>query len=187
MALALKIHNREIAMYGGLFPQLQKLKNEAGLSADQVPLDVPNSYYVNVDENDGTGTGTVIVMEELKGPGFVMVEKVNGCDFEHAKLSLTSLAHYHALTIAFLRKHVTREGETVVYPSVVDFLNQPSPNEMMPIELIKGPFENSVKLMNLVGRHDVSNLNNNNFSDFETDLTALFYRTLLFSNNFLKN
>ena len=181
MAMTMKVHDREIAMYGGLFPQLQKLKNEAGLSADQVPLDVPNSYYVNVDESDGKGT--VIVMEELKGPGFVMVDKVNGCDFEHAKLSLTSLAHFHALTIAFLRKHITREGEKIVHPPEADFLNHPAPREMVSIEMIRPPLDMAVKLMRHVGREDVSHPNNIS-TIFKTYLGAFLFRMLLSLSNF---
>ncbi len=150
----MKVHDREIGMYGFLFQNLQKVREEAGLSANDIPLDVPESYYVHVGEVDDTET--VIAIEELKGQGYVMADKMTGLDPHHVKLALSSLAHYHALSIAFLRKHVAADGETWALPSGLQFLNEPSPYEQTPPEMMESFMKNSVDLMRLLGREDVT-------------------------------
>lgn len=148
-----KMHNREIGMYGGLFPALLKLRDEAGLSAEDIPLDVPESYYVHLDEAE---TGTAMVIEELTMRGFTMLDKFIGPDVEHVKVALTTLANYHALTNAFLRKYATPDGETVTYPPSVEFLRQPSPLELYTVDMVKPTFDGAIELMRLMDSEEVT-------------------------------
>ena len=74
-----------------------------------MPLDVPEGFYAHIDDTDDTKT--VVVIEELKHQGYTMIDKHAGADAHHVKLALTSLANYHALTIALLRKHLAPDGK----------------------------------------------------------------------------
>ena len=154
MATAMNVHDREIDIYRNFFQELRKLREETGYSASEIPLDVPEAYYVNMDEVDDNGT--VVVIEELKSQGFTMVDKVNGSDIDHVKLALTSLAHYHAHTIAFLRKHLSSDGQSVVFPPGFEYLGQPSAYEMFPAEMITPYLDGCIGTMKLLKREDVS-------------------------------
>ncbi len=149
MATSMTLHDREIEMYGSFFQVLEKLREESGLTAKDVPLDVPEGFYAHIDDTDDTKT--VVVIEELKHQGYTMIDKHAGADAHHVKLALTSLANYHALTIALLRKHLAPDGKTVLYPPGAEFMAQPSGFESNTIEMME-PFIKQIE--NLLERLD---------------------------------
>jgi len=147
-----EIYNRETAMYSHFFDILKNIREDSGCTSAEIPLNVPEAYYTYLGGKDTPGV--VISMEELKYQGYGMVDKHTGSDVAHAKLVLTSLAHYHALTIKFVRQHTTSDGQGVAYPVGAEFLNEPSAFEKVPGSWA-GPWNKVNKdLMMLCDRED---------------------------------
>jgi hypothetical protein len=94
------IHQREINIYRHFFDYLREIR-----ANHLIPLDVPDVYYANYEEPaDKDGSETCNLLEDLKAERYCMVDKMKGMDYEHCKMALTSLAHYHALTMSAVRK-----------------------------------------------------------------------------------
>ena len=111
-AQAMKLHNREIAVYQHFHPKLREIRKKAGLKDDEVPLNVPEIYFTKLDEEGTSGENTtVLVMQELKSLGFTMLNKEVGCSEEEARQVLSSLANYHALTMALIAEYRSAEDE----------------------------------------------------------------------------
>ena len=127
MALESKAYEREIAMYSVVFDRLYQTRYEAGLSEEDLPLYVPQIYYVHLkDKNQkkvANGLDTCVLMEDLTAAGFHMTDKHKGCDDEQVRLALRSLANYHALGIATLKKWIDHNGQ-VVLPRSLHFLTE---------------------------------------------------------------
>jgi hypothetical protein len=97
-----RTHHREMDVYQNFFGLLQQM--HPGLP---IPLDVPDVYYSHMEEivqGGADGSGTCTLLEDLKAEGYRMTDKVEGADYRHCQIALTSLAHYHALTISAVRK-----------------------------------------------------------------------------------
>lgn len=156
VASNMKIHDREVSMYHGFFKLLEQLRDESGVTAKEIPLDIPESYYVHVDMDDKDQKGTVVVIEELKCQGYTMIDKQTGADPLHVKQALTSLANYHALTITFLRKHLASDGQSIVYPPGSEFLNEKTIYEIIPPEEAYATLKTLPKLMTLLKNEDVN-------------------------------
>lgn len=71
-----------------------------------IPLNVPDCYYTHSEEavkGETDGSGTCILLQDLKAENYSMANKTQGADYRHCHMALTSLAHYHALTVNALR------------------------------------------------------------------------------------
>ena len=126
MALVAKVYDREIEMYRIMFDQLRQLRQEADLNEDELPIDVPTVYYVNLEEkkkNVADGLNTCVLLEDLIAAGFKMTDKYQGCDDAHVRVALRSLANYHALGIAAVKKWKGQDGELNL-PPAVNFLRE---------------------------------------------------------------
>ena len=104
------MYDREIGCYRHLHALLKQLRAAAGVTDAEVPLDVPELYYANLKGESETGD-TVLVMENLKIQGYEMSDKLVGCTYEQANVTLTALANYHSLSIAFMRTLATSSGD----------------------------------------------------------------------------
>ncbi|KAK4001916.1 hypothetical protein OUZ56_003781 [Daphnia magna] len=97
-----RVHQREIKMYDPFFVLLREMY------ADQpIPLNVPHCYYTHVEEvvNGETDASAIcILLQDLKAENYRMADKTRGADYRHCHMALTSLAHYHALTLNALRQ-----------------------------------------------------------------------------------
>ena len=116
----LNVYNREIGSYCHLFPLLRQIRDQAGLTHEDLPLDVPEIYYTNLDgtkENDEENS-TVVVMEELSSQGFAMIDKRAGSSMEEAKVVLAALANFHALSFVLLRQYKKDDGSFSLPPSI---------------------------------------------------------------------
>ena len=118
-----RTHHHEMHMYLHFFSLLREM-----YAGQQIPLDIPDIYYVNIEEiipGETDGSGTCIVLEDLSTQGYCMSDKFGGADFQHCQLALTSLAHYHALTMSALRKWKDpATGELSNIPPTAKFLMQ---------------------------------------------------------------
>lgn len=116
-------HHHEMHMYLHFFSLLREM-----YAGQEIPLDIPDIYYVNIEEiipGETDGSGTCIVLEDLSTQGYCMSDKFGGADFQHCHMALTSLAHYHALTMSALRKWKDpATGELSNIPPTAKFLMQ---------------------------------------------------------------
>jgi hypothetical protein len=116
-----RTHHREINMYHNFFRVIREMH------ADQpIPLDVPDVYYTHIEEivpGETDGSGICTLLEDLKAEGYRMADKVEGADYRHCHMALTSLAHFHALTISAVRKWKDpATGELSNIPPTAKFL-----------------------------------------------------------------
>jgi len=150
-------HQREISMYSIFFDLLRQIPQEKGLIDEDLSLDVPNIYYVHLEEStsDKTdGSGTCILMEDIVQNGFRMVDKHAGCDDDHVRLSLNSLAKYHALTIASLNEWKDQDGK-IVYPPEAEFLKESTLFDRI-ATFFEGTCDNFVKRFKTLERQDLT-------------------------------
>ena len=158
MALEAKVYNREIDMYNSMFDQLRQIRLEAGLSEEDLPLDIPNVYYVHLkDKSKGENDtlDTCVLLEDLSAEGFRMANKYEGCDDAHVRVALQSLANYHALSIVGLKKWKSRDGSVNV-PPAIDFILEKTMIELMTNDLRRAWLNPYSKLLGEAGREDVS-------------------------------
>ena len=122
-ASQLNVYNQEIGSYCHLFPLLRQIRDQAGLTNEELPLDVPEIYYTNLDEKKGNDeeNSTVVVMEELSSQGFAMIDKHVGSSLEEAKVVLAALANFHALSFTLLRQYTNEDGSYSL-PKSIEFV-----------------------------------------------------------------
>ncbi len=121
-AIDMKVFRREAAIYRHLHSELRQIRKEVGLSEDELPLSVPEFYYAHLDECGGCGENkSVVIMEDLKHLGFRMVDKRIGCTKEESKMVLSTLARYHALSIAAVKKWKFPDG-SLALPEPLSFI-----------------------------------------------------------------
>nr|CAH0105576.1 unnamed protein product [Daphnia galeata] len=108
-------------MYHNFFRLLREVYED-----QPIPLDVPDVYYTHTEEivpGETDGSGICTLLEDLKVEGYRMADKVEGADYRHCHMALTSLAHYHALTMSAVRKWKDpATGELSQVPSSAKFL-----------------------------------------------------------------
>ncbi|KAI9561519.1 hypothetical protein GHT06_012478 [Daphnia sinensis] len=148
-------HHREINMYHHFFGLLREMH------ADQpIPLDVPDVYHTHIEEmvKDGTdGSGICTLLEDLKAQGYRMASKALGADYRHCHMALTSLAHFHALTLNAVRKWTDpATGELSNMPPTVKFLvEEKTMYDMGILEMVQDNFKNIVEFAEEVNRPDL--------------------------------
>jgi hypothetical protein len=117
-----------------------------------IPLDVPDVYYTHIEDlvaGETDGSGTCTLLENLKAEGYRMADKLEGADYRHCHMALTSLAHYHALTMSAVRKWkdpVT--GELSQVPSSAKFLVEEK--TMFDLGIVKIISDFSVSIVNFL-------------------------------------
>ncbi len=150
-----RAHHREIQMYHQFFDLLREI--QAGQSS--IKLDVPDVYYVHMEDivkNESDGSGTCILLEDLKSQGYCMSDKVDGADYRHCQLALTSLAHYHALTITALRKWINLStGDRSNIPPNAEFVFQKTMFDVSITQIIKDWSNSILNFAKEVERPDV--------------------------------
>ncbi len=151
-----RVHHREINMYHHFFNYLREIHAD-----HPIPLDVPDVYYTHIEEivpGETDGSGICTLLEDLKAEGYRMADKVEGSDYRHCHMALTSLAHYHALTISAVRKWTDPStGELSHVPPTAKFLVEEK--TMYDVGIIKIISDFSVSIVNFlkdVKRPDVS-------------------------------
>lgn len=110
-AMDMKVFRREAAIYQHFHSELRQIRLGAGVSESELPLNVPEMFYAHLDESGSCGANkSVIILEDLKNQGYRMVDKRVGCSKEEAKIALSTLARYHALSIAVVKKWKLQSG-----------------------------------------------------------------------------
>ena len=152
----LNAHNREIGTYCHLFPLLRQIRDQAGLTNEDLPLDVPEIYYTNLDgkkENDEENS-TVVVMEELSSQGFAMIDKHVGSSLEEAEVVLTALANFHALSFMLLRQYKNGDGSYSLPPSI-EFVNPEGGLENLVVSTLTSNIPVHIKMLKHFGHEKV--------------------------------
>lgn len=160
-------HDREINMYHQFFGLLRKLNVD-----NLIPLDVPDVYYTHKEEaveGETDGSDTCILLEDLKDKGYVMSDKLGGADYRHCHLALTSLAHYHALTLAALRKWTDpTTGDCSKIPPEASFILEKTMYDMGSYQMLKDWAVGLITFTHDIDRRDVCNINSKTkFKNFE--------------------
>jgi hypothetical protein len=150
-----RTHHREIDVYQNFFGLLREMHGD-----QPIPLDVPDVYYSHLEEmvqGGADGSGTCTLLEDLKAEGYQMTDKVEGADYRHCQIALTSLAHYHALTISAVRKWTDPStGELSKVPSAANFiLEGKTMYEMGADQMIQDSVQNVIAFAKEVERPDV--------------------------------
>lgn len=183
-----RAHHREHNVYKILFEFLRVIRGDL-----PIPLDVPHFYHGHIEEiieGESDGSGTCILLENLKEDCYQMVDKNEGLDEDHVRLALTSLAHYHALTMAALRKLInsaeeSKEGndrtfdcfEQELRHKQLGFLLEKTIADQGPVETIQPWLEVFIDLAYEINREDVS------YKPFKTRI--LFHVLLLSAAGYL--
>jgi len=157
-AQSMKVYHREIATYRDLHSMVRQIRSKAGVRDDEIPICAPDFYHSYLDEVGESGAnGTMVVMQDLKQLGFKMVDKKVGCTVEEAKLTLTALANYHALTIGLVRSmRNPNDKNTLIMPPQLEFMNDRIMILERLHELYSTPFAAMVKVLNSLKHYEVS-------------------------------
>jgi hypothetical protein len=151
-----RTHHHEMHMYLHFFSLLQGMH-----AGQQIPLDIPSIYYVNIEEiipGETDGSGTCIVLEDLSTQGYCMSDKFGGADYRHCHLALTSLAHYHALTMSAVRKWKDPSTDELSnLPESVKFLvKEKTVYEVSAVQIARDFSKKMIEFTQDVKRPDVS-------------------------------
>ena len=150
------VYVREIGVYRDLLPILKEIRGDKW-----IPLDASKLYYARSDDKDHT----CLLLEDLKAKGYRVTDKVHGCDYQHALLTVTSLANYHALTMAAMRQWKHKDpitGKiTVNYPDGVKFLAEKTILEADPVFFVKGWLGKYIEFTQDLQRPDVIKFSKN--------------------------
>jgi len=149
------VYKREIAVYRNLFPLLLEIRGDC-----PIPFDVSKLYYSRSDDDEST----CLMLENLKTEGFRLpkdtTQGLETIDFDHARLAVISLAHYHSLTMKALRSWVevsSTTGELMInYPDEVKFLEEKSCFNTVSSAMIKPWLRSMVNLTAKIQRPDLT-------------------------------
>ena len=134
-------------MYHNFFSLLREMHRD-----QPIPLDIPDVYYTHIEEivpGETDGSGTCTLLEDLKAEGYRMADKFEGADYRHCHMALTSLAHYHALTMSAVRKWKDpATGELLQVPSTAKFLVEEE--AMFDLRIVKILPDFSVSVINFL-------------------------------------
>ncbi|EFX85098.1 hypothetical protein DAPPUDRAFT_314376 [Daphnia pulex] len=154
MACESRSHPREINIYQNFFGLLREMQ------VDQlIPLDVPDVYYTHLEEivqGESDGSGTCTLLENLKAAGYRMADKVEGIDYRHCHMALTSLAHYHALAISAMRKWKDPStGELSHIPPSAKFIEEKTFIEVGILKMVENASKSFLDFAQEVERPDL--------------------------------
>lgn len=94
------LFQKEIEFYNDVVPLFADLEKRKGA---QNLLDIfPKAYRALWDERN-----SLIILENLKTSGYKMEDRKNGLDLEHAKVAISALATFHALSYALKKESPT--------------------------------------------------------------------------------
>ena len=160
MVKELKLPQREIDIYNHLLQSLLvKVRSDAGVNANEIELNVPVMYYGHWDDVGPLGSNTTaVVMQDLKSLGFRMVDKRTGCTVDEAKLTLTALAHFHALTMGLIANGRNSDG-TFVLPQPVQFIPKTPRIYIRILQILSHFIPDYVKMMRKSGNEQVNLIN----------------------------
>ena len=151
VACSTGVYIREIGVYRDLFPILRKIRGDKC-----IPLDVSEFFFARSDDKDHT----CLLLEDLKAKGYKVINKMKGSDYEHALLAVTSLANYHALTMAAMRQWTHKDPVTgkitVNYPDRVKFLAEKTVFTAEPTVMVKDWLDNFIQFTHDLQRHEVN-------------------------------
>lgn len=98
----MSLFEREIFVYKVMLPQFEEIQKLNNLSDSMKFNNFPKIHFaeLNKDKDDA-----IIIMDDLRESGYKMWKKSAPIDFDHAKLLLTALGHYHAMSFAIRSKN----------------------------------------------------------------------------------
>jgi len=94
---SMDLFKREVFMYNEVLPEFVKFQRERNIDEADGFYNIPKCYFAefNVERDD-----SAIIMEDLRENGCKMWDKYQPINMEHAKLLLTALGRFHAVSFA---------------------------------------------------------------------------------------
>lgn len=98
----MSLFEREIFVYKVMLPQFEEIQKLNNISDSSKFHNFPKIYFAefNKDKDDA-----IIIMDDLRESGHKMWKKSAPINYEHAKLLLTALGRYHAMSFAIRSKN----------------------------------------------------------------------------------
>lgn len=99
----MKLFEREIFVYKVMLPQFDEIQKLNNLNDSIKFKNFPKIHFAefNKDKDDA-----IIIMDDLRESGYKMWKKSAPINFDHAKLLLTALGRYHAMSFAIRSKNL---------------------------------------------------------------------------------
>lgn len=101
MMKSMQLFEREVFMYNILLPEFVNFQKERRIGPSQGFFNFPKIFYADYDANQNE---SIIIMEDLRNSGHRMWDKTKPVNYEHAKLIMTALGRFHALSLAMKAK-----------------------------------------------------------------------------------
>jgi hypothetical protein len=94
---SMPLFEREVFVYNNLLPEFVEMQKEKRISHSDGFFNFPKTYLADYDaERDDS----IIIMEDMRETGHNMWNKSKPVNLEHAKLLMTALGRFHALSFA---------------------------------------------------------------------------------------
>lgn len=88
---------REVFVYSRLLPEFIKFQDDKKISKSMQFTNYPKCFYAEYNESKNCA---IIILEDLFDAGFSMWDVFEPTSFEHAKLLVTALGKFHAISFA---------------------------------------------------------------------------------------
>ncbi|XP_034942303.1 uncharacterized protein [Chelonus insularis] len=124
---------KEIFMYSEIFPAYKKLEIDNGINENKV-FNNHATYYgsrLSLNSNVEFDDDAAIVLENLKVQGYYMVDRKIGCDLNHSKIAIQTLARFHSLGIAMKHKNPSFFEVLKIKSKCLEFKNPESWESIM--------------------------------------------------------
>lgn len=108
---SLSVFRREVAMYGTVFPLLESLQQQHGLTKETGFFAYPKCYLAELSDNNES----IIVLEDLRTRKLCLWPKSEPCTFEHVTLLLRQLGRYNGLS------YVLRDQQPEVFARFMEY------------------------------------------------------------------
>lgn len=104
--------NKELRVYKELSPRFETFFHKKSDDGDYNEENIlPKFYYATDDE--------IVVLEDLKSSGYVMVDREKQFDYKHCIVALKALAKFHAINVVLHEKEpelIEQLGKETMYP-----------------------------------------------------------------------
>lgn len=116
------VFRKEIYVYERLLPALINFQESKGIQAPDGFFEFPKCYGTYANEETGD---YVIVMEDLRTTGYEMWNKYESLDFEHARMAVSELGRFHAMSFVLRdqKPEIFAEFKRMQAHTVLDMLD----------------------------------------------------------------
>lgn len=137
---AMGLFKREVYMYNVVLPEFVKFQHEKKISESMGFFNFPKVYFAEFDEEKND---SLIIMEDLRESGFKLYNKYKTTDYEHAKLLMTSLGRFHAISFGL---KICKPDIFEPFKELTDFFAEQFSNEQM-LPMLQGSIDQAIGIL----------------------------------------